>query len=81
MTSGDVVAAIREQNVQVTGGTLGQQPAPTDNAFQLVVTTQGRFEDPRQFRQVIVRATSPFEACPISRCSGEMRIGRLVAGM
>ena len=57
MTSGDVVAAIREQNVQVTGGTLGQQPAPTDNAFQLVVTTQGRFEDPRQFRQVIVRAT------------------------
>src|SRR5918994_2347914 len=57
MTSGDVVAAIREQNVQVTGGTLGQQPAPIDNAFQLVVTTQGRFEDPRQFRQVIVRST------------------------
>jgi HAE1 family hydrophobic/amphiphilic exporter-1 len=57
MTSGDVVSAIREQNVQVTGGTLGQQPAPIDNAFQLVVTTQGRFEDPRQFRQVIVRST------------------------
>jgi hypothetical protein len=57
MTAGDVIAAIREQNVQVTGGTLGQQPAPTDNAFQFVVTTQGRFEDPRQFRQVIVRST------------------------
>ena len=57
MTSSDVVSAIREQNVQVTGGTLGQQPAPTDNAFQLTVTTQGRFEDPRQFRQVIVRST------------------------
>jgi HAE1 family hydrophobic/amphiphilic exporter-1 len=41
----------------VTGGTLGQQPAPADNAFQLTVTTQGRFEDPRQFRQVIVRST------------------------
>jgi len=58
MTSSDVVAAIREQNVQVTGGTLGQQPAPSDNAFQLTVTTQGRFEDPRQFREVIVRSTS-----------------------
>jgi HAE1 family hydrophobic/amphiphilic exporter-1 len=57
MTSGDVVRAIQEQNVQVSGGALGQQPAPTENAFQLIVTTQGRFEDPRQFRQVIVRST------------------------
>ena len=40
MTAGDVVAALREQNVQVSGGALGTQPAPADNAFQLVVTTQ-----------------------------------------
>src|SRR4051795_6635849 len=57
MTSGDVVRAVQEQNVQVSGGSLGAQPAPSDNAFQLVVKTQGRFEDPRQFRQIIVRAT------------------------
>src|SRR3954465_12343831 len=57
MTSGDVVRAIQEQNVQVSGGALGQQPAPADNAFQMIVTTQGRFQDPRQFKQVIVRAT------------------------
>src|SRR3954471_3203042 len=57
MTSGDVVRAIQEQNVQVSGGALGQQPAPSDNAFQLIVTTQGRFEDPRQFRQAIIRST------------------------
>src|SRR5215207_6775978 len=57
LTAGDVVRAIQEQNVQVSGGALGQQPAPTDNAFQLIVTTQGRFQDPRQFRQVIVRST------------------------
>jgi HAE1 family hydrophobic/amphiphilic exporter-1 len=57
MTSSDVVTAIREQNVQVTGGQLGQQPAPTDRAFQLAVTTQGRFENPNQFRQIVVRAT------------------------
>src|SRR3712207_5627599 len=54
LTSGDVVRAVQEQNVQVSGGALGAQPAPSDNAFQLVVTTQGRFEDPRQFRQVII---------------------------
>jgi hydrophobic/amphiphilic exporter-1 (mainly G- bacteria), HAE1 family len=57
LTGGDVVRALQEQNVQVSGGALGQEPAPVDNAFQLVVTTQGRFEDPRQFRNVIVLAT------------------------
>ena len=47
MTSGDVVRAIQAQNVQVSGGALGQEPTPADAAFQLTVTTQGRFEDPR----------------------------------
>ena len=56
LTPTDVVAAVREQNVQVSGGSLGAQPAPKDNAFQLTVTTQGRFEDPREFRQIIVRS-------------------------
>ncbi|MDQ4060399.1 MAG: efflux RND transporter permease subunit, partial [Pseudomonadota bacterium] len=58
LTSGDVVRAVQEQNVQVSGGSLGAQPAPADNAFQFAVKTQGRFEDPRQFRSIIVRATS-----------------------
>jgi HAE1 family hydrophobic/amphiphilic exporter-1 len=57
MTSGDVVQAIQEQNVQVSGGALGQEPTPSDNAFQLQVTTQGRFDDPEQFKDIIVRAT------------------------
>ncbi|WP_262270563.1 efflux RND transporter permease subunit [Microvirga yunnanensis] len=57
MSSSEVVQAIQEQNVQVSGGALGQEPTPTDAAFQLTVTTQGRFEDPREFRQIIVQAT------------------------
>jgi HAE1 family hydrophobic/amphiphilic exporter-1 len=56
LTAGDVVRTLREQNVQVSGGQLGQQPAPADNALQLVVTTQGRFDDERQFREVIVKS-------------------------
>ncbi|MBL8671616.1 MAG: efflux RND transporter permease subunit, partial [Alphaproteobacteria bacterium] len=50
----DVVRALREQNVQVSGGALGQEPVAMGSAFQLTVTTQGRFEDIRQFRDVIV---------------------------
>ena len=57
LTPSDVVAAVREQNVQVSGGSLGAQPAPKDSAFQLTVTTQGRFQDPAEFRRIIVRST------------------------
>ncbi|MDP9813046.1 hydrophobe/amphiphile efflux-1 (HAE1) family protein [Rhizobium tibeticum] len=58
MTSGDVVDALREQNVQVSGGSIGGPPAAGTNAFQYTVTTQGRFSDARQFRYVIVKATA-----------------------
>jgi HAE1 family hydrophobic/amphiphilic exporter-1 len=56
LTAGDVVRSLQEQNVQVSGGALGTQPAPTDSAFQLIVTTQGRFESARQFAGVIVKS-------------------------
>ncbi|MBL8836406.1 MAG: efflux RND transporter permease subunit [Alphaproteobacteria bacterium] len=58
ITGGDVVRAIQEQNVQVSGGALGQEPVSNGAAFQVTVTTQGRFADPRQFRNVIVRASA-----------------------
>jgi HAE1 family hydrophobic/amphiphilic exporter-1 len=57
MTSGDVVQALREQNVQVSGGSIGAPPNDGASAFQYTVTTQGRFEDARDFRYVIVKAT------------------------
>ncbi|WP_299281622.1 multidrug efflux RND transporter permease subunit [uncultured Tateyamaria sp.] len=57
LTAGDVVAALREQNVQVSGGSLGAPPNTADNAFQVTVTTQGRLESPREFGRVIVKAS------------------------
>jgi HAE1 family hydrophobic/amphiphilic exporter-1 len=57
LTAGDVVEALREQNVQVAGGAIGSPPAPADTPFQVTITTQGRFSDPREFRQVIVKST------------------------
>lgn len=56
LTAGDVVTALRQQNVQVSGGGLGLPPVDAGNAFQYTVTTQGRFETPEQFRDVIVKA-------------------------
>ncbi|MBY5935245.1 multidrug efflux RND transporter permease subunit [Tateyamaria omphalii] len=57
LTAGDVVNALREQNVQVSGGSLGAPPNAADNAFQVSITTQGRLEDPREFGRVIVKAS------------------------
>ncbi|TAD90537.1 MAG: efflux RND transporter permease subunit [Alphaproteobacteria bacterium] len=57
LTGGDVVRSLQQQNVQVSGGALGTPPAESGTAFQVVVTTQGRFVDLNQFRDVIVRAT------------------------
>ncbi|MEO3430279.1 multidrug efflux RND transporter permease subunit [Pelagibius sp. CAU 1746] len=56
LTAADVVGALREQNVQVSGGSIGAPPNPGQNAFQYVVTTQGRLQDPREFRSVIVKS-------------------------
>ncbi|TMJ36233.1 MAG: efflux RND transporter permease subunit, partial [Alphaproteobacteria bacterium] len=58
MTASDVVQALRDQNVQVSGGSIGGPPTQGNNAFEYTVTTQGRFEDARQFRYVIVKSTA-----------------------
>jgi multidrug efflux pump len=55
MTAGDVVRAIREQNLQVAAGTIGQPPAPSGQDFQLTISTQGRLLDEGQFGEIIVK--------------------------
>lgn len=57
LTAGEIVAALRAQNVQVAAGTLGQPPSP-ESAFQLNVETQGRFTDPQEFERVVIRTDS-----------------------
>ncbi len=55
LTAGEIVSALRAQNVQVAAGALGQPPSPSGDAFQLNVRTQGRLTDPQQFADVILR--------------------------
>ncbi|MES2337344.1 MAG: multidrug efflux RND transporter permease subunit [Pseudomonadota bacterium] len=56
LTAGDIVAALRAQNVQVAAGTLGQPPYNQGNAFQLNVETQGRLTEPQQFARIVIRS-------------------------
>ncbi len=55
LTPGDVLAALREQNVQVASGVLGQAPVPQGQEFQITVNTLGRLWDPEQFDNVILK--------------------------
>jgi multidrug efflux pump len=55
MTAGDVIRAIREQNVQVAAGRLGQPPAPIGQNFQLTLNTLGRLESEAQFAGIVVK--------------------------
>jgi HAE1 family hydrophobic/amphiphilic exporter-1 len=56
ITAGDVVNALREQNVQVAAGSVGQAPAPTGQMYQLSVRAVGRLREPEEFDNIIVKA-------------------------
>src|SRR5688572_28412697 len=58
MTAGDVVRAIREQNLHVAAGTIAQPPVPSGSDFQLTISTQGRLLDEHQFGDIIVKQGS-----------------------
>src|SRR5918992_1091780 len=45
ITAGAVTSALREQNVQVAAGALGQSPAPKGQMYQLSVRVEGRLPD------------------------------------
>ncbi len=58
IATSDVVDALREQNIQVASGVVGQPPAPAGHAFQLPVTTLGRLREPEEFANVIVKTAA-----------------------
>ncbi|MBT0670044.1 efflux RND transporter permease subunit [Novosphingobium profundi] len=56
LTAGEIVAALRAQNVQVSAGALGQPPFDRGNAYQVGVELQGRLTSPEEFGNVVIRS-------------------------
>src|SRR5688572_15315770 len=54
LTTGDVIAAIREQNVQVAAGQIGAPPAE-GSEFQVALNAQGRLKDEAEFGEVVIK--------------------------
>ncbi len=55
MTAGDVVDAIRAQNLQVAGGTIGGPPYDKNVVLQRPINVQGRLSSPEQFAQIVIK--------------------------
>jgi multidrug efflux pump len=55
LTASDIVAAIREQNVQVAGGVIGQQPVSSPVNFEMQVNVKGRLISEEEFGNIIVK--------------------------
>src|SRR5687767_3688789 len=56
LTANDVVTALREQNVQVAAGSLGQTPAPAGQMYQLSVRAVGRLREASEFENIILKS-------------------------
>lgn len=56
LTAGDVVNALREQNVQVAAGSVGASPMSSSANFQLAVNSMGRLQSAEEFKSIIVKA-------------------------
>ncbi len=70
LTAGDVLTALREQNVQVAAGRIGQEPALAGQEFQLAISTKGRLLEPEQFDAIVVKGQGP------NSCDWAMWLGR-----
>src|SRR5687768_10346361 len=55
LSAGDVVRAIREQNVQAAAGVVGASPGLPDVQLQLSVNAQGRLGTEEEFGDIIVK--------------------------
>ena len=73
ITTNDVLAAIRSQNVQVASGQLGVPPVPKDQPFQITINALGRLSDAAQFEDIIIK-TATGEAPQIVRLRDIARV-------
>src|ERR1700761_3027825 len=54
----DIYAAVQAQNVQVSAGQIGAQPAVPGQSLNATVTAQSRMRSPEQFRNIILKTAT-----------------------
>ncbi|WP_158792564.1 efflux RND transporter permease subunit [Granulicella sp. L60] len=75
LTALDVTNALAEQNVEVPAGQLGQQPADRSQTFQMAVRVVGRFNDPKQFENIVIKNSSTAGGLVLLKDIGRAELG------
>jgi hydrophobe/amphiphile efflux-1 (HAE1) family protein len=57
LSAGDIVRAIREQNIQVSAGIIGGPPQTGDSALQLSINAQGRLTTTEEFGDIVLKTS------------------------
>jgi len=65
MTAGDVLRAMREQNVQVSAGQLGAEPMPSSD-FLTLINAQGRLQTEQEFGDIVLKTGTDGEIVRLS---------------
>lgn len=66
MTAAEVLAAVREQNSQAPGGTLGDLPIANGYEVSAPILTQSRFSSAEEFSSIILRSNPDGSAVHLS---------------
>lgn len=56
VSSSEIAAAIKDQNLQVSPGRLGQAPTNDEQMWTMQLTSKGRFSTPEEFQNIIIRS-------------------------
>jgi len=57
LTAADVIASIKEQNLQAPAGRIGMAPSPKGQQFTYTVAAPGRLVTTEEFENIIIRGT------------------------
>ncbi|TLP56821.1 efflux RND transporter permease subunit [Parasedimentitalea maritima] len=55
ITPGDLINAVREQNLEVSAGQIGAPPVPGDQTFQYTIKSKGRLTTIEEFGDIVIR--------------------------
>jgi HAE1 family hydrophobic/amphiphilic exporter-1 len=75
LTALDVTNALAEQNVEVPAGQLGQPPSDPKQEFQMAVRVIGRFDDPKQFDNIVIKSDATAGGVVLFKDIGRAELG------
>ncbi|HSQ58176.1 MAG TPA: efflux RND transporter permease subunit, partial [Gemmata sp.] len=78
LTALDVVNAIRQQNLPLAAGHIGQPPSGSDQPYQFTLTGVGRLSDPEEFGKIVVRVGQDRQLVRVRDVARKVELGARV---